>query len=108
MTIATIDMVAGDNLPLVALSLTDQSSGAAIDVSSAVVILQFRVQGTSGGVVIPVTPIATGTDGRVSFSFPGTVSSVPAGIYEGQIVITFLGGAKQTVYDTIKFRIRTP
>lgn len=108
MTIATIDMVAGDNLPLVTLNLTDNSSGSNIDVSQAVVIVQFRVAGGSGGVTLPCANVADGTDGRVAFNFPGTVSNVPAGLYEGQIVITYNSGSKQTVYDILKFRIRTP
>jgi hypothetical protein len=108
MTIATIDMVAGDNLPCVALALTDSSTGSTIDVSNPLttVVVLFRTPGATGGVPLPCTNVDSGADGRVQFDFPSGVSNVPAGLYEGQIVVTFWNGNVQTVYDKLKFRIR--
>lgn len=113
MTIATIDVVAGDNLPEVALTLTDQSNGLPIDVSDSVVIVYFREIGavsadgiTPAGTPLACTNLSTGTDGQVTFYFAGTVTQVPPGIYEGSIVILKPGTLRHTVYDTLRFRVR--
>lgn len=111
MTIATILMVAGDNLPNVALALTNQETGGPIDVSNPLttVTVWFREIGATGGTPLPCTNVDSGTDGQVMFNFPGTVSNVPAGLYEGQIQIVFGANTPpqtQTVYDKLKFSIR--
>lgn len=111
MTIATVDLVAGDNLPFIGLQLTDAATGNPIDLSpvgtSAVVL--FRPLNGAGSPplsTIPCTYVTNGTDGKITFNFPGTTLQVPAGQYEGQIVITFGNGNVQTVYDLLRFRVR--
>lgn len=108
MTIATINMVVGDNLPLVSLKLIDRSNGSPVNVSAATVNVLFRPQGQTGGTPITCSLVTDGTDGMVQFSFPSGVTDVTPGMYEGEIVITYTGAPaqQQTVYDTLLFRIR--
>jgi hypothetical protein len=113
MTIATIDVVAGDNLPVVTLSLADKSNGMPIDVSDSTVTVYFREigalagsDGAPAGTPLTCTNLNTGTDGQVTFYFQGDVTNVPAGLYEGSIVIVKPGPLRHTVYDTLRFRVR--
>lgn len=111
MTIATVDLVAGDNLPFIGLQLTDNATGAPIDLSpvGTSVVVIFRVAGGAGLPplsTINCSYITDGTDGKITFNFPGTTLQVAPGLYEGQIVTTFGSGNVQTVYDLLKFRVR--
>jgi hypothetical protein len=107
--IATIDLVAGDSLPSIALTLTNQTNGQPIDVSGATTVnVLFRQAGTANGTPVPCTTVSGGADGRIQFALPSTVTSVTPGTYEGSIVIQFNNSqvGQQTVYDVLKFRIR--
>jgi len=113
MTIATIDLVAGDNLPFIPLQITDAATNLPIDLSptgTAAVMKMYPVGGIAAGTAPLATVncvyVTTGTDGKIMFNFPGTTLQVPAGVYEGQIVVTFGSGNKQTVNDLLKFRVR--
>jgi hypothetical protein len=117
--IATIDVVAGDNLPLVTLTLFDKSSGTTLDVSQSTVTVYFQQVGTPpgtdvngnpipGGTAIPCANVTDGTNGQVSFYFPNGVTNVTPGNYEGEIIISNSASLRQTVYDTLRFRVRAP
>lgn len=107
MAAKVIPLVQGDNLPYISLTLTDNATGSVLNVSGAVVRVYFRAVGQTTVLAtlfcIPLLP--DGSDGRVKFYFPGTTLDVPEGMYEGEIEVDF-GGLKQTVYETLKFRVR--
>lgn len=101
-----IKLVSGDNLPIIQLVLKDEFTGAPIDIaaSSTTVNVLFRPSGNENTLAtLPCTK--TGAPGAVRFNFPGSSLAVPAGLYDGAIVISF-NGNKQTVYDMLKFRVR--
>lgn len=103
-----IRLVTGDDRPVIILTLTDDVSGAPIDLSPSptVVSVRFREAGsTDEPTIIPCNKINGGGTGQVQFDFSGGVLDVPAGMYEGEIVVNF-GGPTHTVYDTLRFRIR--
>lgn len=102
-----IRLVRGDALNQVRVTLTDDSSGNAIDLVDAVVRLKFRQVGAT-----TLADTITGTvfdpaNGIVIFAMTETSLSGPAGDYEAEIEVTFPGsGGVQTVYDILKFYIR--
>jgi hypothetical protein len=103
----TIRLVQGDTKPDIALTLTDEATGNAIDLSAATttVYVKFRAAGTT---TLLNTITCTKTDalaGKVQFNFSGGVLDVSAGLYEGEIEIDY-NGDTHTVYDTLRFRVR--
>jgi|TARA_B110000902_G_C13756755_1_gene378951 hypothetical protein len=116
----TINLVTGDTLPELTLTLKDSNTAASgqildgedsntwspIDVTGATVKLRIR---TLGSTVIKSTLtclVVSGTDGKVSTNFPtGTLDA--AGTYEAEIEITFANGGIQTVYDLVKLKVRS-
>tara|TARA_B110000090_G_scaffold202162_1_gene245069 strand:+ start:8492 stop:8866 length:375 start_codon:yes stop_codon:yes gene_type:complete len=116
----TINLVTGDTLPELTLTLKDSNTAASgqildgedsntwspIDVTGATVRLRIR---TLGSTVIKSTLtclVISGTDGKVSTNFPtGTLDA--AGTYEAEIEITFANGGIQTVYDLVKLKVRS-
>lgn len=103
-----IKLVQGDSLPSIRLTLTDPIDGVAVDLSdpTTVVKVYFRAVGSAQVLsTITCSKVGGGTTGVVRFDFSGDVLNVPPGPYEGEIEIDF-DGAKQTVYDKLKFFVR--
>ena len=105
---SVIKLVKNDNLPQVTLTLTDENTGSAIDLSAATttVNVRLRAQGSTTNIAtLTCTKPNGGSDGKVMFYFPGTTLNVSAGTYEGEIEMDF-NGLKQTVYDLLYFSLR--
>jgi len=103
-----IKLVKGDELPQITLTLTDDISGSAVDlsVSTTSVFIKFKLKGSSTTLsTISTLRLTDGSDGKVYFNFAGGVLDVDPGEYEGEIVIDY-NGSTQTVYDTLNFRVR--
>jgi hypothetical protein len=102
-----IKLVQGDTRPFIRLTLSDRD-GNPINLSDAdtVVRVYFREYETT-------TVLATltcfkpngGADGLVVFSFPAGTLDLPAGLYEGEVEISF-GSEKQTIYQPLRFVLR--
>jgi hypothetical protein len=108
MSVDVIRLVKGDERPLIILTLTDDVTNTPVDLSASTtfVSIKFRAAGTTDTpAVIPCGKLTTGADGKVIFGFTGGVLDVPAGAYEGEIVINF-DGQTETVYDLLAFRVR--
>lgn len=108
MSIDVIRLVSGDNKPVVILTLTDDISGAPYDLTpvNTTVSVKFRAAGTQVTLsIIPCTKVGTGADGRVQFAFANNELDVPPGAYEGEVIIDE-GGTVQTIYNTLRFRVR--
>jgi hypothetical protein len=66
----------------------------------------FRAAGTTNVLATLVCAKPNGgANGVVVFNFPAGTLDLPAGLYEGEIEITF-GSEKQTVYQPLKFLLR--
>jgi len=103
-----IRLTAGDDKPLIVVTLTDDLTGQPIDLSlsTTVVSVKFRKAGTTTLLsTISCSKLSGGTTGQVQFGFSGGVLNVNPGMYEGQIVVNF-NGDDQSVYDTLRFTVR--
>jgi hypothetical protein len=103
-----IRLVKGDELPVIILTLTDDQTNAALDLTNSTVAIKFRAVGTTT-VLSTITCAKTndpGTDGKVQFDFSNGVLDVDEGMYEGEIKITE-NNKLHTVYDVLKFRVRS-
>lgn len=103
-----IRVVAGDELPTIRLSLTDEDTDVVTDLSAGTttVTVKFRLAGSLVTLsTISTTKVGGGTGGQVDFDFSGGVLDVAAGAYEGEILIDFNGDI-QTVFDILRFRVR--
>jgi len=119
-----IKLVQGDTRPQLVLSLTDDTTGDPIDVSTATVRMRFRALGSTtvlstmtaskiagrvleDGTIDLTSPYDTpGVGGRCVISWSAGALSLDPGDYEGEIEITFADTTVQTVYDTLKFKLR--
>jgi hypothetical protein len=116
----TINLVTGDTLPELTFTLKDSQSAASgktldandsstwapIDVTGGAVRLRLRELGSTAVKSTLTCAITDGSAGKVATDFPtGTLDT--AGTFEGEIEITFSGGGIQTVYDLIKFKVRS-
>lgn len=104
-----IKLVTGDNLPNVQVALTNEETGAPIDLSPANTTISVKMRALGSTTVIATLQgsivNAPGTDGLIEFGFPGSSLSVAPGAYEFQISVSF-DGLIQTVFETLKAQIR--
>jgi energy-coupling factor transporter ATP-binding protein EcfA2 len=102
-----IYLVQGDsNRPQVQATITDENTGAVVIITGSTPIMKFRMVGSST-LQATITGIVTdGPNGVCVFAMPSSALSGDPGNYEGEIQITFSNGDIQTVYDTLKFRVR--
>lgn len=102
-----IKLVQGDTRPQIQVTLTDENTGAVIDITGATCLMKFRAVGSSD-LVDTITGIVTdGPNGKVVFAWNANSLNVDAGDYEGEVEVTFpSGGGRQTVYDLLKFKVR--
>jgi len=102
-----IRLVQNDSKPEINLTLTDENTNLPIDLSAGTttVVVKFRAAGST---TLLSTITCTKTDavnGKVSFNFSGGILDVAPGQYEGEIEISY-SGAKHTVFDLLRFRVR--
>ena len=103
-----IRLVSGDERPVVIVTLTDDITGGAIDLSNSTttISIKFRAAGTTTVLsTITCSKLSGGTTGQVQFDFTGGVLDVDPGPYEGEIQISF-NGQVQTVFDVLRFVVR--
>ena len=115
----TLNLVVGDNLPELTLTLKDSNSAASgytldpdnsdtwdpIDITGATVRLRLREVGTTAVTSTLTCSVTSPTNGVAITNFPtGTLTK--AGVFEGEVEIEFSNGNKQTVYDLLKLKIR--
>jgi hypothetical protein len=100
-----IRLVTGDNRPYIKLTLRD-ADGQPINLAATTVRVFFRAVGTTTILsTLQCTLVGDGSTGQAQFNFPGDTLDVEPGAYEGEIEIDF-GGEIQTIYDTLRFRVR--
>lgn len=103
-----IKLVRHDTRPALVCTITDASTGEAINLTGCVCLLKFRVAGATTLTATLTGTVTNATNGVVEFywaSNPASLAGI-AGQYEGEIEITFTDGQIQTVYDTLKFIVR--
>jgi hypothetical protein len=103
-----IRLVQGDTRPALVVTLTDSFTNEPINVGGATVRLKFRAAGSETLQATIFGAVTDGPAGRVVFhwsEYPTSLNGDP-GDYQGEIEITFADGTIQTVYDTLKFKLR--
>ena len=103
-----IKLVQGDTLPTITITLTDEVTGAALDLSGGGVSIavKFRAVGTETLLATMTGTIVDAPNGVFKFDFsPSVLATLAAGLYEGEIKVTTAAGL-QTVFDPLKFRLR--
>ena len=103
-----IKLVQGDTLPSIRLTLTDPVDGQVVNLSDPTTTVRVYFRAVCSATVLSTITcfkVGGGMTGVVRFDFSGGVLDAPAGPYEGEIEIDF-DGAKQTVYDKLKFFVR--
>lgn len=102
-----IKLVQGDTRPQVQVTITDETTGLAVDITGASVVLKFRAAGGTTLIDTLTGVIVDGPNGKAVFVWNPTTLDVDAGEYEGEVQVTFGAGAGiQTVYDVLKFKVR--
>jgi hypothetical protein len=103
-----IKLVQGDTRPALVCNITDNTTGTAINITGATVRLKFRAAGGTALTATVTGSVTDGPNGQVVFypaSAPEMLQGEP-GDYEGEIEITFSDSQIQTVYDTLRFKVR--
>ena len=103
-----IKLVQGDTRPAIVCTLTDDTTGVAINITGATVRLKFRAAGATTLTATVTGVVTDGPAGQCAFypaSAPQMLQGDP-GDYEGEVEITFSDNQIQTVYDVLKFKIR--
>jgi hypothetical protein len=104
-----ITLVQDDTRPALVCTITADTSGAAINITGATVLLKFRAAGATTLQATVTGTVTDGANGVVAF-YPASAPEMltgEAGDYEGEIQITFADGQIQTVYDLLKFKVRS-
>jgi hypothetical protein len=103
----TIKLVRNDTLPEINLTLIDETTEDPIDLTNATsIVLKFREENSSTvKTTIPMYTVAPATSGAVYMQWPvGALDT--AGIFTGEIEITYSSGGIQTVFSELKFEVR--
>lgn len=103
-----IKLVQGDTAPALVCTITDETTGAVVNIAGATVVLKMRAVGSTTLQATVTGSVTNGSAGQVTF-FPISnplMLSGAAGNYEGEIVITFPDTSVQTVYQTLKFLVK--
>ena len=116
----TVKVVTGDTLPEVTVGLKDSNKAATgktldaadnttwapIDITGATVKLRIREVASTTIIKTITMTITDATNGKAATDFPSDTWT-KAGVFEGEVEITFSDGGIQTLYDLIKFTVRS-
>ena len=115
----TINLVKGDTLPELNLTLRDSNTAATgqvlnaedastwapIDLTSTTVRLKFKALGSTAVKETIIFSVRDASAGDVFLTWP-TAALDTAGTFTGEIEVTYAGGGIQTIYDQLKFKVR--
>ena len=103
----TFKYVQGDTGPQLRLTLTDEETGTATNLTSSTVKMHFRAAGATSVLYTKTLAIINPpTNGIAVVNWTTGQLDYPAGSYQGEIEITRAGGTIETIYDIVKFKIR--
>lgn len=118
--LTTIDLVQGDRLPEIEITLKDSNTAAtglildpddpatfeSLNLSGGSVRMRVRQVGQTTLIATLIGTITDAAAGKVTFVFDSdTLNST--GVLEGEIEFTDSGSRTQTVVDLIKFKVRS-
>lgn len=103
-----IRLVRNDTRPALVCTITDDTTGEAVNITGATVRLKFRAAGVETLTATVLGVVTNGLIGQVVF-YPASAPEMlqgEQGDYQGEIEITFADAQVQTVYDLLRFKIR--
>ena len=103
----TFKYVQGDTGPQLQLTLTDENTGTATDLTSATVKLHFKAAGATTVLFSKTLNIMSPPNAGIAVVAwsAGNLDQEP-GTYHGEIEVTRASGIIETLYDIIKFKMR--
>ena len=118
--LTTIDLVQGDQLPEIEITLKDSNTAAtgqtldpddattfaALDLTDGSVRMHVRQVGQTSLIDTLLGTITNATEGKVTFVFDSDTLDT-TGVLEGEIEFTDSNSRTQTVVDLIKFKVRS-
>lgn len=118
--ITTIDLVQGDQLPEIEITLKDSNTAAtgqvldegdpatfaALDLTGGSVRMRIRKVGQTALIDTILGTITDASAGKVTFLFTSDTLE-DTGVLEGEIEFTDSNSRTQTVVDLIKFKVRS-
>ena len=106
---ASILLVQGDTRPQIQVTISRSNSTEVVDLRTASTVLRFRKEDTTT-VLTTLTAITADPDslaeGICVFQFGDGDLDIDPGDYEGEVEVTYADGAKETVFEVIKFIVR--
>ena len=106
----TFKYVQGDTGPQLKLTLTDEDTGTATDLTGATVKLHFKAAGATTVLYSKTLFVNQGQGqpqlGIALVNWATGELDYDAGTYHGEVEITKASGQIETIYDIIKFKIR--
>ena len=118
--LTTIDLVQGDQLPEIEITLKDSNTAAtgqtldpddattfaALDLTDGSVRMRVRQVGQTSLIDTLLGTVTNASEGKVTFVFDSDTLST-TGVLEGEIEFTDSASRTQTVVDLIKFKVRS-
>jgi hypothetical protein len=108
---AKIRLVAGDTGPQLKLTITEDPSGLAVNLTNATGRFILRATGSSTVLLIKTLVINSGagqdgSNGVCYVTWSSGDLNLAAGDYEGEVEITMPSGMIQTVFEPLQIRLR--
>ena len=104
----SFNYVQGDTGPQIKVTLVDEDTNQATDLTGATATLHFRGAGESTVLFSRELFIAadTAATGVAILQWQTNDLNQEAGTYEGELEVVRVNGLRETLYETLRFRIR--
>lgn len=104
----TFRYVKGDNGPQLKVVLTNEDDNTAVNLTGGSVTLHFRAAGETAVLFSRAFFISSGNapNGIAILQWQDNDLDVGAGVYEGEIEVVRASGLRETLFETLKFRVR--
>lgn len=104
----SFNYVQGDTGPQIKVTLVDEDTNTATNLTGATATLHFRAAGESTILFSRNLFIQsdTATSGIAILQWQSNDLNQEAGTYEGELEVVRANGLRETLYETLRFRIR--
>ena len=104
----SFNYVQGDTGPQIKLTLTQNDTGTAVNLTGATVTLHFRAAGEETVLFSRALFVDqnAASNGVAILQWQTDDLNQPAGSYEGEVEVVLSTGLRETLFDLLKFRLR--
>jgi len=105
---SSFNYVQGDTGPQIKVTLVDDDTNSPTNLSGATVTLHFRAVGETTLLFSRQLYVASGTEstGIAILQWQTNDLNQQPGTYEGELEVVRAGGLRETIFETLRFRIR--